>query len=162
VDTSALQSSADLIADGELWRLLTSGLVVEGIAAPQLAVTALAAFVVIRLEGARVWWAAVLVGQVGSALLAYGILGVAVALGSDGARATADDPDFGISCVLGASLGVLFAIGVRRRDGALTAVGAVGFFALLAFSFDWYGPEHPLSFALGALVDTRVGSRPRC
>jgi hypothetical protein len=89
--------------------------------------------VVIRRAGAVVWWLAVLVGHVGSALL------------SDGARAAADDPDFGISCVLGATLGALFASGFR-------VIGAISFLLLLPFSLDWYGPEHPLSFALGAAV----------
>jgi hypothetical protein len=31
-------------------------------------------------------------------------------------------------------------------------VGAVGFVLMLPFSIGWYGPEHPLSFVLGALV----------
>ena len=144
-DTSDLQSSADQVADGELWRLFSSGLVVDGVAAPQIALTALAAFAVIRLQGAAVWWAAVLVGHVGSALIAYAIVGIAVALGSGGAEAAANDPDFGFSCVLGATLGALFASGWR-------VVGAIGFVLLLPFSLDWYGPEHPLSFVLGALV----------
>ena len=144
-DTSDLQSSADQVADGELWRLFSSGLVVDGVAAPQIALTALAAFAVIRLQGAAVWWAAMLVGHVGSALIAYAIVGIAVALGSGGAEAAANDPDFGFSCVLGATLGALFASGWR-------VVGAIGFVLLLPFSLDWYGPEHPLSFVLGALV----------
>ena len=144
-DTSDLQSSADQVADGELWRLFSSGLLVDGVAAPQIALTALAAFAVIRLQGAAVWWAAMLVGHVGSALIAYAIVGIAVALGSGGAEAAANDPDFGISCVLGATLGALFASGWR-------VVGAIGFVLLLPFSLDWYGPEHPLSFVLGALV----------
>jgi hypothetical protein len=121
---------------------------VDGVAAPQIALTALASFALIRLRGAVVWWAAVLVGHVGSALIAYAIVGVAIALGSGGAEAAADDPDFGISCVLGATLGAIFASGWR-------VVGAVGFVLLLPFSLDWYGPEHPLSFVLGALVARR-------
>jgi len=133
------------VADGELWRLFTSALVVEGFAAPQIVVTAAAAFAVIRLRGPLVWWAAVIAGHVGSALLAYAIIGIA------GADSAADDPDFGISCVLGASLGALFACG-------WWVVGAVGFLLLLPFSLDWYGPEHPLSFVLGALV---VGAADR-
>jgi hypothetical protein len=128
------------------------------VAAPQIALTALAAFAVIRLEGPVVWWAAALVGHVGSALITYAIIGVAIALGSGGAEAAADDPDFGISCVLGASLGALFAAGLRRRDRVLVASGAAGFVLLLPFSLDWYGPEHPLSFALGALVVALRGS----
>jgi hypothetical protein len=142
------------VADGELWRLLSSGLVVDGVAAPQIALTALAAFVAIRAAGPAVWWASVLVGHVGSALLAYAIIGIAIELGSDGARAAADDPDFGISCVLGATLGVLFASGSK-------VVGAVGFVLLLPFSLDWYGPEHPLSFALGAAVAQSAPSPTR-
>jgi hypothetical protein len=160
IDAGSLQSSADLTADGELWRLLTSALVVDGAAAPQIALTAVAAFAVIRLEGAGVWWAAVIVGHVGSALAAYAIVGVAIALGSDGADAAADDPDFGISCVLGATLGALLAAGVRRRDRTLTAIGAAAFVLLLPFSLDWYGPEHPLSFALGFGV-VRFAARAR-
>ena len=138
------------MADGELWRLLSSGLVVDGLAAPQIALTAIAAFAVIRLQGAPIWWAAVLVGHVGSALITYAIIGIAILLGSSGAEAAADDPDFGISCVLGATLGALFASGWR-------VVGAIGFVLLLPFSLDWYGPEHPLSFVLGALVAGRAG-----
>ncbi len=121
----------------------------DGVAAPQIALTAAASVGLIRLRGAAVWWAAVLVGHVGSALIAYAIIGIAIALGSGGAEAAADDPDFGISCVLGATLGALFGSGWR-------VVGAVGFVLLLPFSLDWYGPEHPLSFVLGALV-----ARPR-
>ena len=37
-DTSDLQSSADQVADGELWRLFSSGLVVDGVAAPVVSV----------------------------------------------------------------------------------------------------------------------------
>ena len=117
----------------------------DGFAAPQIVLTALAAFFVVRLRGPLVWWAAVLVGHVGSALLSYALIAIAAPGGA------ADDPDFGISCVLGASLGALFASGWRL-------VGALGFLALLPFSIDWYGPEHPFSFVLGALV---VGAADR-
>jgi hypothetical protein len=147
-----VQASADLVADGEVWRLLSSGLVVEGFVVPQIALAALAAGIVIRLEGAVLWWCAALVGHVGSALLAYAIIGLAIALGSGGAEAAADDPDFGISCVLGATLGAIFAIGYRRKDTPLVAIGLIGGIVLLPFSLDWYGPEHPLSFMLGAAV----------
>jgi hypothetical protein len=161
VDTSSLRSSADQVGDGELWRLFTSGLVVEGPAAPQIALTAIASLLVIRLVGALVWWAAVLVGHVGSALVAYGIVGLAAELGSGGADAAGDDDDFGISCVLGATLGALFAAGLQRRDPLLVWTGVVGFLALMPFSIDWYGPEHPLSFVLGAAVVACAGRGER-
>jgi hypothetical protein len=159
IGVSGLQSSADLVADGEVWRLFTSGLVVDGAAVPQIAVAVAAAAVVIRLAGAALWWYAAIAAHVGSALLTYAIIGVAVALGSGGAEAAADDPDFGISCVLGGTLGALFAIGYRRKDTALVAIGLVGLIVLVPFSFDWYGPEHPLSFFIGAAVALRWPAR---
>jgi hypothetical protein len=159
VTVGDFQASADLVADGEVWRLLSSGLVVEGFVVPQIVLAALAAGIVIRLEGAALWWCAALAGHVGSALLAYAIIGVAIALGSGGAEAAADDPDYGISCVLGATLGAIFAAGYRRRDTGLAAVGLTGGILLLPFSLDWYGPEHPLSFVLGAAVVLRVRRR---
>jgi len=152
IGLAGLKSSADQVADGELWRLFTSALVVDGSPVPQIVLTGGAAAAVIRLGGAALWWCAALAAHVGSALLAYAIIGVAVALGSGGAEAAADDPDFGISCVLGGTLGALFAIGYRRRDTAIVAIGLVGLVVLVPFSFDWYGPEHPLSFFIGAVV----------
>ena len=61
-----------------------------------------------------------------------------------------------------ATLGALFASGLRRRDRTLTAIGAVAFLVLLPFSVDWYGPEHPLSFALGFGVVRWHHRGPRC
>jgi hypothetical protein len=129
---------------------------VEPVAAPQIAVTALAVAVVVRLEGAALWWVAALVGHVGSALITYAFIGVAIALGSADAEAASRDDDFGISCVLGGTLGALLASGVRRRDRTLVGVAVFGFVALLGFSLDWYGPEHPISFALGYAVARRA------
>jgi hypothetical protein len=123
---------------------------VDGTPVPQILLTAAAAFVFIRRCGALLWWAVALVGHVGSALLTYAIVGVAIALGSGSADAAADDPDFGISCVLGATLGGLYASGLRL-------IGAIGFLAMIPFSLDWYGPEHPLSFVIGALVVRAAG-----
>jgi hypothetical protein len=155
----ALDSSAEAVAHGEVWRLLTSSLVVEGPAAPQIALTALVVTAVIQLEGAFVWWCAAVIGHVGSAAIAYAVIGLAIALGSASADAAASDDDFGISCVLGASIGALFASGLIRRDRTLVAIALFGLLVLLPFSLDWYGPEHPLSFALGAAVTAMIAAR---
>jgi hypothetical protein len=155
----ALDSSAEAVGRGEVWRLLTSSLVVEGPAAPQIALTALAVTAVIQLEGAFVWWCAAVVGHVGSAAIAYAVIGLAIALGSASADAAASDDDFGISCVLGASLGALLASGLVRRDRTIVAIALLGLVVLIPFSFDWYGPEHPLSFALGAAVTAIIAGR---
>ena len=125
---------------------------VEGAAVPQILLTAIAAIAFVRLEGAGSGGPPCWSVTSGRRCSPTRIIGVASALGSGGAEAAADDPDFGISCVLGATLGALFASGLRRDDRTLVGVAALGFFALLPFSLDWYGPEHPLSFVLGAAV----------
>ena len=108
-------ASPDAVADGEVWRLLSSSLLIDaGLPALQLALLAAATALVIRRAGPRVWWVAALVGHVVSALLAYASIGVAIALGSDSADRVADDWDYGISCVLAALTGVLFADALGR------------------------------------------------
>ena len=165
-----LRASAEAVADGRLWLLLTSALDGQG-DAPLLQVSAAAAVaaLVVAREGPLAWWASALAGHVGSALLAYAAIGAAVALGSSGAERVAGRPDFGVSCVLGGGVGALLVSGVvslRRdraapRDGGArtgpargdvlaTAVGVAGALVLLPGSLGWYGVEHPLSIALGA------------
>ncbi len=172
---SSVHSSAKDVADGRLWLLLTSALDVDG-ALPVLQVVlvgVVATFVIAR-EGPRVWWLAVLCAHVVSALFAYGVIGVAAGLGSDAAERVADDPDYGVSCVLAGSVGAMFASGLlaRRRprtdvlrgraphrfalgpsaDRVAVVGGAVGFLGLLTIAFGWYDMEHPIAFALGAGV----------
>ena len=61
--------------------------------------------------------AAALSAHVVSPLFAYGMIGLAVGLGSIRRERAADDPDYGVSCVLAGSLGALFASGPSARPG---------------------------------------------
>jgi hypothetical protein len=155
-------ASPDATADGAVWRLLTSALVVDsGLPGLQLALVAAATALVLIRHGATIWWLAALAGHVGSALIAYAIIAGAIALGSASADRAADDHDYGISCVLAALFGVVFAGSLRRlrdsgthrdpRDVALVAATALGLIAWVA-TIDWFGVEHPIAFALGAAV----------
>jgi hypothetical protein len=149
--TDALASSPAFVAHGELWRLLTSALIVEGdLPLLQVAIAGLAAFTVIRTFGAVVWWGAVICAHLGSALVIYGVIGALDALGAESAERVADDLDYGVSVVLTGSLGALFAgaLGRGRRDVAVLALA--GLLVFLPLSLDWYGVEHPLGFAFGA------------
>lgn len=131
---------------------------------------AIAAGAVILREGPVTWWLAAIAGHVGSALLAYALIAIAALLGSDGADRAADDPDFGVSCVLGASVGALLASAVlARRDGArdagttvALAAGLAGAAAMLALSAGWLDAEHGLSVVLGASVVIVRNSGRRC
>ena len=153
-------ASPDALVDGGLWRLLSSSLIVDAdFPGLQLALLGAVTAVVLIRHGAIVWWLAALAGHVGSALIAYALIAVAGQLGSGSAERFEDDWDYGISCVLAALAGVLFAGGVRRlrsglggaRDVGLVAAATAGLVAWLA-TIDWYGAEHLLAFALGAWV----------
>lgn len=155
-----LGSSPDSLVSGEVWHLLTSALLVDGeVPLFQLALLAAVTAAVILRHGPRIWWAAALLGHVGSALLAYVAIGIAIALGNGAADAISDDWDYGVSCVMAAQFGVLFAGAVlhRRRgrgdavDLLLIGAACVALLAWLA-TIDWYGIEHPLAFAIGAAV----------
>jgi hypothetical protein len=137
-------ASADAVAGGRVWLLLTSGLAAQAPAPlAQVAITAAVAALVIARLGAAAWWRAALAGHVLSALIVYALIGLA------GATEAATEPDYGVSCVLGASLGALLTV---RRDRVATTVGVLGALALLPLSFGWLGLEHPLSVAIGAAV----------
>jgi hypothetical protein len=160
LSTGELGASPDAVAAGQLWRLLSSSLIVDS-ALPvlQIAVLVAATALVVARYGALTWWLAALAGHVGSALIAYGLIAVAAALGSDSAERFEDDWDYGISCVLAALVGVLCAGALRRLragprrtpDVALAVATSLGLVGWLV-TIDWYGVEHVLAFALGAGV----------
>jgi hypothetical protein len=129
------------------------------------------AVVVARRESIGRWWASVLIGHVGSAIIAYAAIGVAAALGIASAYAAAAKPDYGISCVLPGSTGALLVsgwAGVRRSgrprraaDVAALAAGAAGTLVFVAASGGWYASEHAIAVLLGAGTAAVLEARVR-
>lgn len=160
---AGFEASAEAIGDGKIWLLLTSALHVSGFwDLGQVALGFAGAAVVMNREGPRLWWLAVLLGQVLSAAIAYGIIAIAIAAGSGSAAAAAGHADYGISTVLAATLGALLVSGLmarRRGSGAVRAGdrmailgGVLGLAGMAALSYGWYKVEHLFAFAIGALV----------
>ena len=142
-DDPALHASAEAVGDGRVWLLLTSALEPQGpYPLLQLAGAAALAALLIPRAGARVWCCAALAGHVLSAMVVYGLMGLA------GADAAAAQPDYGISCVVGGTVGGLL---VSARGSRLAlAAGLLGAVALIPGTRGWYGLEHPLSIVFGA------------
>ena len=160
IGPSDVGSSPDTFTDGCVPRMLASSLLVDD--EPVWGQVALLLFVSLLLlarAGAVTWWLTALLGHVGSALLAYGVIAIAVALGSASAKAATDDWDYGISCVLGAQLAALaygaWQARARRAagplDGAILLLAA-GALVVFAVTVDWYGIEHFFAFAIGLAV----------
>lgn len=139
----SLRATADAVGDGRVWLLLTSALEPQG-AAPlaQVAAGAALAALLIAREGALTWWCAALAGQVGSAVVAYGLIGLA------GVERVASQPDYGVSCVIGGTAGALLVSG--RSSRLALAAGVLAALALIPGWGSWLGIQHPLSIAFGA------------
>ena len=151
LDPESLASSPAHLADGQVWRLVTSALVVEGrLPLVQVALAAGAAYAVVLAYGAVAWWGAVLAAHVGSALVIYALIGLFDALGTEGAERVARDPDYGVSIVITGTLGALCAGAWRHGRHELVAAAVLGLLAFIPLSLDWYGIEHPVGFAFGA------------
>jgi len=143
-DDPALHASAERVGEGRVWLLLTSALEPQGpYPLLQLAGAAVLAAVLVARAGTRVWLCAALAGHVLSAVVVYGLMGLA----GVGAAAAAQ-PDYGISCVVGGTVGGLL---VSARGSRLAlAAGGLGAVALIPGTHGWYGLEHPLSIVFGA------------
>ncbi len=156
------------VANGELVRLLSSGLVVAGkLPLVQIGATALVAVALVRRAGPGAWWGAALSGHIGSAAVAYLVIAVAIAAGTSSAEAVAHHPDFGISAVAFGTIGALAVLTIQRlgrpghtRGDAWLAGLCLATIAIsIPASVSWYGIEHPLAAAFGAAFMLLRGRR---
>jgi hypothetical protein len=92
--------------------------------------------------------AAAVVGHVGATLVAYAGLGLLRAVDPHAGSGVLDAPDYGVSCVFAAWLGVSAARGQSRlaRTGAAAAIG------VLAIGGDLAAFEHLLAAVAGYVV----------
>jgi hypothetical protein len=148
-DWESLAASADDVAHGQVWLLLSSGLVIDGL--PWLQYTVLVivlALAYVRVGAARLWIAG-LIAHIGAALLAYAGLGVLNLIGIGVGDATTD-PDYGVSVLLAGELGVIAVSGGRRTALLVGVLGVAGFGIGLADADALANVEHLLGFLLGA------------
>jgi hypothetical protein len=158
----ALASSPAGIAAGNVWALVTSGLVIDGPPVVQLAGTAVTAFAVLELLGATAFWAAVAIAHLGSAVIAYAGVGVLWLVAGADVDAVVDAPDYGISCVWAGAAGALLTAVLAARGSRLRIAALVGGAALLvagAPGDGLAGVEHGLAFVLGGLTAVALGRR---
>jgi hypothetical protein len=148
-DWQSLAASPDQVAHGQVWLLLSSGLVIDGLPWLQFTVLAIVLVLAFVRVGAVRLWAAGLIAHVGSALLAYAGIGVLNLLGADVGDVTTK-PDYGVSVLLAGELGVIAVSGGRRTALLVGILGVAGFGIGLADSSVLANVEHLLGFVLGA------------
>lgn len=151
-DRYSLAASPQAVADGRLWLLLSSGLVIDGLPWAQFAVLAAVLVVALARLGAARLWAVGLIAHVGSALIAYAALGVLWLIDRSLVDGTVHEPDYGVSVLLAGELGALAVAGGRRAALLVGGLAIAGFGIGLADSSALANAEHLLGFALGALT----------
>jgi hypothetical protein len=150
-------ASATKIASGQVWVLPASALVVDRPVLIGLAAFGVLAVATLRICGAGTFWLAAALGHAGSTLLVYGIIG-STQLADLGAFASAAArPDFGVSAIQGAWVGVITSTawiraGTDQRARSLVAVGVC---AVAGIAW-WLHPdpsilttEHIFAFLIG-------------
>ncbi|MGK2933508.1 MAG: hypothetical protein ACSLFD_12210 [Solirubrobacterales bacterium] len=169
---SHLYSSTDEVTDdGRVWLLLTSGLeVVSTLSVVQWVMLAAGVVFVIYRLGPRIWWVAAIAGHIGAALISYGIIDLAIALGSQSADHTAAEADYGISIVLAATLGALTASALPFRRGpedpmstgdrGAMWLGLLGLLGMIIASFGWYDVQHVIGYAIGFILARFLAKKP--
>jgi hypothetical protein len=144
------------LAQGKVWLVLTSALLVSGPPLLELAGLVLAIGVLVRREGPASFWRAGFGGHVGGTLLAYAAVGILWVI----ARSTVHAPDYGVSAVWLGVLGAVFvSIAAERRRHVLGGIekAALALCALAAvIGAVFFDPlpaaEHTLAFLIGAGV----------
>jgi hypothetical protein len=157
-----LAASPDALERGQLWRLPTSALVIEGPPVVQIGATALLIWIVVHRFGAPTFWVAAVAGHVGSTLAVYTGIALVWLVDAHAVRHVTDAPDYGISAVWAACMGVVCvagAAGALRRARLATALGAgclLTFLVLVPADGEISDFEHLVAFLAGAAVAARA------
>ncbi len=156
---AALSFSPSRLAEGRVWLLLSSALVVDRPVLLSLLSFAALALVTVRVCGPRVFWWAACYGHVGSTLIVYALIGVARAFDRGSFGSALNAHDFGVSAIssawLGATATEMWTLRTGRRPRAAIAIGccAIGVFAyMVRRDVSVLSTEHFVAFALGVAV----------
>lgn len=151
-DPAQLASTPSGVVDGHVARLLTSGLVIDGL--PWVQIVLLAAILVVALRelGVVRLWIVAIAAHVGGTLVAYAGVGALWLADRPLSASTIHERDYGVSVVFAGELGALLVHGGRRALLPVGGVAGVAFAAGLLDGWDLGDAEHLLGFAVGVLT----------
>lgn len=159
IQPQALGSSPASVANGHVIPLITSGLVIDGPAVPQIAALAATLALALRQFGTIRTWRTALTAHVGGTLLAYVGVWALDTLDHGFVEPVLHAPDYGISVVLTSELGAVLRAHKPRlippTASALAAATTVT--CCIAGQLDpltLANLEHLLGFVIGAALTT--------
>jgi hypothetical protein len=162
---SVLASSPLLLWQGQWWRLLTSGLVVNGPPVPQLAAIGALGTLVIYFGGSWLFWRVAVAGHLVGTLVSYGWFALLWLAGRAQGAKFLTDPDYGVSLVWCAGLGAFAAwawMGPKanaRRPWRpwLVILALLIMFVVTMYSDDMAALQHMVAFAVGVAIISTAG-----
>jgi hypothetical protein len=164
-----LASSPALLVRGEWWRLVTSALVINGPALPQIMAIATLGTLGIYFGGSWTFWSTAVAGHLLGTLLAYAGF-VAVWLQNHALAAhLMTDPDYGVSLIWSAALGIFAAVAwlgeqkvSRWPVRPLLVAGAAGVMLIVTiYSDEMAAVQHLIAFAVGFSIVVPAGRSRR-
>jgi hypothetical protein len=155
-----LASSPALIIDGQWWRIITSGLVIQGPAVPQIIAIAVLGSLGIYIGGSWVFWRSAVAGHVVATLVAYAGFSAVWLLDRTLSTRFLTDPDYGVSLIWCAALGAFAALSWlgpranwRRPHQPIPALLAVIVIVVVAaYSDPMAGVQHAIAFIVGLCI----------
>ena len=156
-------SAQQVFARGEVWRLITSGMLVQRPYAASLASFALLACLAFAFCGREVFWCSALVGHVGSALPVYLLVTLGWYIEPEAFRSAWTSSDYGVSAISAAWLGAIAAAGWSVRGATWKGRGAIALSCVTVATFAYtlrpgvtiLASEHLFAFMIGVTF-TRV------
>jgi hypothetical protein len=159
VPLSSFAASPRLVGEGRVWLLVTSGVLADNPWLPSLAGFAIALTVALWVLPGYVVVSAAAAGQILSALLVYGSVGLVRLLDPHAFGTVVGQSDFGLSAVIAAWIGAVAAVYWRRNPSARARMGVVlGCLCCLGVGLafrphlTFLDSEHIVAFAIGAAM----------
>lgn len=162
--TSEVAASPSRVAHGDIWLLVTSGLLVQRPIVLSLVSFVLLGVLVVVVCGPKVLWLSAVIGHVFSTVITYGLL-AAVRLADHTAYSSLQrSPDYGVSAIAAAWMGSIACAAWERRASSLRGKAAVVLSCTAVVLFAWMverhvqrhltflDSEHAFAFALGVFV----------
>lgn len=153
---ATLSFNPNRLAQGRVWLLVASALVVDHPVVLSLLSFAVLAVATLAVCGRRVFWSAAIVGHVGSTLIVYALIGAVRTIEPGAFAAALNARDYGVSAISSSWLGAIATTAWNTRTARRSrATIVIGCCAIASFAFmirrdtSVLSSEHLVAFALG-------------
>jgi hypothetical protein len=164
LSTNQIAASPSRITHGDVWLLITSGLLVQRPIVLSLVSFVALALLAVVVCGPKVLWLCAIIGHVFSTVIAYGLLAAVRLVDHTAFASLQHSPDYGVSAIAAAWLGAIACTAWPRRGSSLRGKATVILSCAAVTLFAWMvqrhvqhhltflDSEHGFAFAIGILV----------